>query len=376
VKICFVSDSYPPNIGGAEIVIKNIVDGVAARGINTTVITTYPNDKLKTDDKLNELNIIRFKVPKYMKRFWFLLFSLPIILRNAKDADIIHGTTYGGALPSFIAAKILKKRVVLTVHEFMGKNWFKLTNNSFNASFYYLAELILARLSFIKFVAVSLYTKERLIEFKIPEEKISLIHNGESFSKLNFTKTSKEVRRELEISESDIVFSAYGRAGISKGFEFLIDAIPSVLEDIPNSKFLLILTRDDKKLWKRITSKIQNYDRKRVIFLETQERDNLFTYLNASDVIIIPSLSEGFGYTTLEASKLNKPVIASNVGAIPEVVSGNYILIEPGSSEAIINGCLKAVKNEFLYKQPIIFNWKNSVKSYVDLYKEIINLSI
>jgi glycosyltransferase involved in cell wall biosynthesis len=51
---------------------------------------------------------------------------------------------------------------------------------------------------------------------------------------------------------------------------------------------------------------------------------------------------EGFGFTTLEACLLNKIVIASNAGSIPEVISGKHILIEPGSTVAIVKGCIQA----------------------------------
>lgn len=376
MKVCFVTDSYPPNIGGAEIVIKNLVEGAAAQGISATVITPFPNEASLTENMGKDINIVRFTVPKYMMRFWFLLYSIPLIIKHSKDADIIHGTTYGGALPAFIAGKYLMKPVVLTVHEFMGKNWFRLTGNYVSAAFYYFAELILARLSFARYAAVSEYTKERLLEFKIPPGKISLIYNGGSLPVHDIPRSSKEIRKELNINENDFVYTAYGRAGISKGFEYLVDAIPAVLNEVQNSIFLLILTKGDLKIWKRITSKIDRLDKNRVKFLGTQERQKLFDYVNASDAIIIPSLSEGFGYTTLEASKLNKCVIATNVGAIPEVISGNYILIEPGSTEALKNGCIDAFNKEFKNKPGREFNWEKSVKSYVDLYKEIINLSV
>ncbi|MCX6170081.1 MAG: glycosyltransferase family 4 protein [Ignavibacteriales bacterium] len=373
MKICFVTDSYPPNIGGAEIVIQNIVEGVAKHGIETIVITTRPNGHLSSGVQSEEKNIIRIKIPKFLSRFWFLIFSISQILRHAKDADLIHGTSYGGIMPTFIAGKLLHKPIVLTIHEFMGNNWFRFGNNYFSALFYFLAEKIFARLSFSKFVAVSNYTENILINAGIKKEKVTLIYNGESFNEIKFSKSASEIRNELGIQPNDLVFAAYGRTGLTKGFEYLVDSIPLVLNEISNAIFLLILTKDDKKIWNRITAKINRIDKKRIIFFTSLHKGKLFDYLNAADVIIIPSLSEGFGYTTLEAVKMNKNIVATKVGAIPEVISGKYIFVEPQSAEAIKSGCIKAFKNEYVYKEPIIFKWENSINSYVKLYKEIIN---
>lgn len=373
MKICFVTDSYPPNIGGAEIVIQNIVEGVIKHGIKAIVITTFPQNSFVLLPELNNSNILRIRTPNLLRRFWFLIFSIPQILKHAKDADIIHGTSYGGIMPAFISGKLLRKPIVLTVHEFMGKDWFKYTTNYFSALFYLISEKIFARLSFSKFVAVSNYTKNKLIETGIPEKKVVLIYNGESFNSNKISLSVNEAKTALGIKNDEIVFAAYGRTGLTKGFEFLVDAIPFVISKIKNSKFLLILTKGDKKIWNNIVAKIEKLDKSRILFYNSLERERLFNYLNASDVIIIPSLSEGFGYTTLEASTMKKNIVATNVGAIPEVISGNHILIEAQSAEAIRAACLMARSKEFQYKEPRSFNWENSIKSYVELYKEIIN---
>ena len=59
-------------------------------------------------------------------RYLFSLLSIPKVFNLAKDVDIIHTTTYNGAIPSRLIAKLKNKKSIITVHEVLGEKWFKL----------------------------------------------------------------------------------------------------------------------------------------------------------------------------------------------------------------------------------------------------------
>ena len=148
MKICFVTDSYPPNIGGAELAIQKIAEGVSNKNVDVLVVTTTAKDKFPFFSNAPSIRIIRIKIPNFLRRFWFLLFSIPVLPVKCKDVEIIHGTSYGGLLQSFIAAKILGKPCVATIHEFMGKRWNYFASNVFSAYLYRLSERLFAGFSF------------------------------------------------------------------------------------------------------------------------------------------------------------------------------------------------------------------------------------
>jgi D-inositol-3-phosphate glycosyltransferase len=102
-------------------------------------------------------------------------------------------------------------------------------------------------------------------------------------------------------------------------------------------------------------------------------RDLLSAYVSASDCIIIPSLSEGFGFSAREACNANKIVVASNAGSLPEVISGRHIYVEAGSDLALVEGCMKAYKGEVANAPTKNFKWEKAVRSYLELYKEILS---
>lgn len=374
MRVWYITDSYPPNIGGAEIAIQKIVEGAAENNIDVFVITSEARENFSFNSKIPKSAILRIKTPRALQRFWFLILSFFAIIKKCKDADILHGTSYGGVLQTFIAAKLLRKSCVVTIHEFMGREWNKFASNIISAYFFRVSEKIFASLSFDQFIAVSNYTKRCLVEAGVTESKITVITNGKSDIDLCKLKTKHEVRKELNIPDDKFVFAAFGRTGLTKGLEYVVDAIPEVLDRIPNAIFILILSFGDKKIWKRITNKIENLDRERILFYSSLERSRMLDYLNSSDAIIIPSLSEGFGFTTLEACMLNKIVIATNVGAIPEVISGKHILIEPASSEAILNGCINSVLGKYNNEPRKEFSWELSVNKYIKVYQEVLHL--
>jgi len=372
MKICFVTDSFPPNIGGAEFVIGKIVEGIKNRGQNYIVITTKSWSKNNFSLELDKSKLIRIPVPGFMRRFWFQIFSIPVVIIKARDCDLIHGTSYGGILPTYIASKILKKPTVITVHEFLGYSWKRILRSRFKVKIFFSIERFFARLSINKFVAVSEATRKSLINIGIHPRNSTLIYNGESNIIENISGNPTALRNAFGFNKDDFVFASYGRIGLTKGINFLIDSIPEVLDKIPNSRFLLVFSEGDRKLTKYVKEGIDRLDSRRIKFFNGLNRQKLFEYLSISNAIIIPSLTEGFGYTTLESCALGKITIATSVGAIPEVIFGNHLLIKSGSSDEIIQGCLKAYDGEVIYREKPEFIWDLTINKYLDLYKTLI----
>ena len=90
-----------------------------------------------------------------------------------------------------------------------------------------------------------------------------------------------------------------------------------------------------------------------------------------ADCVVIPSLSEGFGYTCVEACSLGKKVVASNTTSLPEVISGKGKLVEAGNPQSIAQGVIDVFNNrvdDFGIKP---FLWSTSINLYEKLYNEL-----
>jgi glycosyltransferase involved in cell wall biosynthesis len=374
MKICFVVEFYPPHIGGGEIFMQKIAEGLACGGTQCIVITSRTDGNIPRIEKKDNLKIIRIRVPSFMSRFWFTLLAIFKIVSLARDCDLIHGASYGGALPSFLSAKFLRKKCVLMVYEFMGGLWKNLEPNWLASCAYQIAERMIAHLPFDQFVAISLYTRNCLRLFGIPDQKLEIVYGGENAEILQSRKVGGVTRKELDFSIDDFIYLIYGRAGISKGVEFMVDAVPFVLKKISSAKFVFILTKSGDRTWRQIMHKFGRLPDSSYRLLPGMSREELSDYLNMADCIVIPSLSEGFGLAAVEACTLKKRVVATDAGSLPEVVSGEYVLVKPGSPEALAEGCCRAFAGDVIYSPQKVFRWEESVNRCHQIYREILGL--
>lgn len=128
-------------------------------------------------------------------------------------------------------------------------------------------------------------------------------------------------------------------------------------------------------------------------FIQTNYLDNNVKYLgkpnklalrqiyNAADILLAPSLYEGFGITLLEAMACGTPVITGSVSAMPEVVGNAGILVDPRNSQAIADEVLHLAQNPQIYHELVekglarakLFTWENTAKEIAEVYSQILH---
>jgi len=103
-----------------------------------------------------------------------------------------------------------------------------------------------------------------------------------------------------------------------------------------------------------------------------------------ADLLIYPSLVEGFGLPLLEAMSYSCPIIASNQSAIPEVVGNAGILIDPYNANEIAGAMQKLLSDRPLrselvskgFEQLKIFSWEKAAKETLEVYKKVYGQNI
>lgn len=242
------------------------------------------------------------------------LFKIYRILRKEKF-DIVHTHTSKAGLLGRLAAKLTG--VPIIIHTPHGHVFFGYFGPFKTRIFIFLEKLA----SFIsdKIVALTNREKEDYVLFKIADEdKFVVICSGvelERFKELP-SKEKQNFKKELGIQENSLIVGTVGRLVPVKGAEFLIEAAKHIIPKYPDTLF--IFTGDD---YLRHDLEKKAYElgiRENIIFLGW--RDDVARILSIYDVFVLPSLNEGMGRALVEAMALEKPIVASNVGGIPDLV--------------------------------------------------------
>jgi glycosyltransferase involved in cell wall biosynthesis len=204
-------------------------------------------------------------------------------------------------------------------------------------------------------IAISEQVKEHLVkDFKVNEEKIDVIHNGVDLEK--FTPTgghdSQPKKGPFGLSNGPVI-GIIARLSDVKGHSYLIEAMKSVLDKVPQAQLFIVGEGKMKKELMDLTRRLGI--EKNVVFYaqacDTKEA------LSAMDLFVLPSLKEGLGLALMEAMAQGLAVIGSDVGGIKTLVQNrhNGLLVPPADinalSGAIIELLADADKRQALGRQ-------------------------
>ncbi len=373
MNILFVIENYLPHIGGVEVVFRNLAEGLVKKGHSATIIT----HRLKGTAAEETINGVKVKrVSCLDSRGLFTFLAIPAAVAAARKADIVHTTTFNGFFPAWVAAKLARKPLIATIHEVWLGKWVDYGGMSrLTAPFYELFErLFIYALPFVdKYVAVSNSTRQQLL--RIGKKNSATIYNGVDYGHFNPKNYSGVAIRKRYGLEKSYVLLVYGRPGPSKGIEHAIKAMKEISERVPEARMLLMLSAD--RQYRRKYSQLQQLIRElklggKIINLQTVPHSELPKYIKAADCVIIPSLSEGFGYTAAEAAAMGKPIIASNTTSLPEVVSGKHILVKPKDSHEIASAVESMRRGKCHTTKPRKFTIEENVTNYLKAYEQLL----
>lgn len=263
----------------------------------------------------------------YLDKGKFSLSTLPALLRLIRrlEPDLLHLHGYGAGTFGRIAARLAGVPAVLHEH-FVDPHMPRYQG---------LAERVLRPLA-VHTVANCRSVKEFCVERrKIRPDTISVIYNGVPLE--DFVPPGPEEvaahRRELGVPEGASVVGFVGRLHEQKGIEFLIQAAPTILEAHPDTRFVIV---GDGALWRELhTMAAELGIADKVLF--TGFRAEVRALLSTFDVIVIPSLYEGTTLTVFEAMALSKPIVATPVDGLGEVlVDGRTALLIPPRDAAAV----------------------------------------
>lgn len=345
--ILLVVDHFYPYVGGNETLYWDVSRGLVRAGHRVTVVTRR-DAGMPPRETLEGVEVYRVATPNVAQRLFFMLLALPVLWRLSRQADVVHAVVYGSAVPAWFIAKLRGRPFVLTVHEVFGPKWRLLTGvSSLAAAMLRAFEWLLLRLPGTHYTCGARFTADRIHMFGcVPRERISVIPYVVDY---DFWKSgrfeARDLRRELKLPEDAFVYLYYGRPGPSKGVDVLIDAAATIAKSLPHSHLILLLGREPADRYTAIQRQIAKLNLARhVTVLDPVPRTELPTYLLAADCIVIPSHSEGFGYSAVEAATIGCRVVSTSGHAVEEVLPGEVDLVPPADPQMLAEMLLQIAK--------------------------------
>lgn len=320
--------------------------GEYVNGGIATYLRTLLSGLRKYDDVENYLLISEYKSQqgwesvakkvfyyKYKRSIFNIFSAIKQIHTVIEDVnpDIIHvHSTWAGL---FVRLPYLfRKRKTKIIYQSHG--WaFLMDTSNYKKNIYALVEKILS-IPTDRIINISNYEQNQAVKYGLNKNKMVMIYNGveDKISKSNL---------KLNWDENKINLLFVGRLDRQKGLDLFLDVYDKM--KLENMHLYVIGTSVlDDNLPKST---------KHVTYLGWVDNKNIDAYYQACDVVIMPSRWEGFGLVAVEAMRNLKPVIASNVGALPELIKNN------------INGYVFDIKDDKILKKILLSINKNDLQN-------------
>lgn len=267
--------------------------------------------------------------------------------------DIVHAHTPRKLFAEFVAlCKLFNRRRLPYVVSV------RLVNTSLPTPMRWFSNLYLKTVEKFVFkhaeaVVVQTEANKRFLErnCKITPAKVRIIPNAVDTILFDPDRYNQDnVRRKYEVGEAKTVVFA-GRLTTQKGLEHLFRAALLVKRDMPCIKFVIAGTGPQEQYLKALNRSLGIEGN--VKFLGEVYHDMMPEIHSLADIFVLPSLSESFPNVMLEAMAMRKPVVATRVGVIPEILENRKtaILVQPANPEELAKAILEVLTDKNLARE-------------------------
>lgn len=353
-----------------DVYAEGLVSGLRAVRPDWEIVELFPYPI----DRKSRSSLVR--VRKYYERFWN--FPRSVTLQNT---DIVHIVEAAEAHMVYWLRKTAK-RTVVTCHDLI--NYFYSDNRAASVQLPLVShQMWLHAIRGMRYadrvVAVSAATARDTVQIlNLEPDRISVVPNAveAGFQPLPANQV-QSIRQKYGIQPGTFCLLNVGSDHRRKNILNILQSLAVLQQAGVSFVFWKVgsdFTVEQQEL-------IQHLQLQQVVrYWGKPDRATLVELYNAADVLVSPSLFEGFGMTLLEAMACGTPVITSNVSSMPEVVGDSGMLVDPNSSQAIAHAVLDLYKNPPLYTDLVEkgltrvkpFTWQNTAEQVATIYEKLL----
>lgn len=371
-RILMLNCEFPPIGGGAANMNWYFLKEAANRGdIEIDLVTSGVNHSSINHDFGTNIRVWKLNVWKKNLHHWTLREMFTYLWRgyflarkliSEHQYDLVHAI-FG--FPSGLIAYLIRKKVPYVVS--MRGSDVPYFNSRFSISYKVMTPLIkLIWKSAIGLTSNSEGLKQLALESK-PNIDIKVIPNGVDLNE--FSPNVSETGPGLKIL-------TVARLIERKGIEYLIDAVSKLKMRIPELSLTIVGSGNLKSILEE--QAIEKINSDSIRFLGEVPHNELAAIYSSHDIFVLPSFNEGMSNALLEAMASGLPIITTLTGGTKELLNGNAVLIEKGSSESILEALNSIIYDtEKLVRMKGLsversrrFSWSKTTQEYIDFYNE------
>lgn len=304
-RVLIFSLAYFPNVGGAEIAIKEITDRLPE--FEFDLISKRFDTASKSSEKIGNVYVHRINSSKLFFPINAFLFGRKLHKRNKYDGIWGMMAAHAGAAAMFFKYSFPKVPYVLTLQEGISLDYIKKLMRPISPLFkkiFLKADVIQVISNYLGGFAKSMGYKGRVVV--VPNGV-----DGKLFGAVSAPDKMAKLEERLSKKEGDVMLVTTSRLVEKNAIDDVLKALPLLP---PNVKFLIVGTGPDDLLLKNLAKNLKLEGR--VKFAGHVKYEDVPLYLHASDIFIRPSLTEGMGNSFIEAMAAGLPVIATPAGGI------------------------------------------------------------
>ncbi|MBD3313863.1 glycosyltransferase [Candidatus Woesearchaeota archaeon] len=284
-------------------------------------------------------------------------------IAESEDFDVIHCHDWLTFQAGIKAKEISKKPLVIHVH---ATEFDRTGGNAINEHVYKLEKEGMEKAD--RIITVSNYTKKMVVEkYGISPSKIDVVHNAVEFNESRFNS---------KISGNDKIVLFLGRLTLQKGPDYFLYAAKRVIDIYPDVKFIVAGSGDMEPFMIEKAAELGIADRMLFAgFLKGADVDKAY---QMADLYVMPSVSEPFGITPLEALRNNVPVIISRQSGVSEILE-NALKVDFWDIDDIANKIINVLHYSELKDELSLngsrevrrFNWNTPAEKCIGVYNKL-----
>ena len=376
ITILYLIDTYLPRldqlaVGGTEKQLSLLASSLNPDIFRPIVVQLSSHPSQKTTETIGNVKLFHFPTRKIYSLHGLNQIRKLVNLAKDEQVDIIHTFFEKSEVMGWLVKRMAGIPVWITSRRDLGFKRKEIYNKIFRISSRDCNKCV-ANCSAVK--------EQTLKKERLPEEKVEVIYNGMDFTPYQKSYNGNTFRKEIGTNDHTSLVGMIANFNFEiKGHQFFIEAAKRILEKVSNVEFLLVGDGALRQRFEKLSEELGV--RQKIHFLG--KRSDIPVILSSLNVSILCSTNEGFSNVILESMAAGKPVVATNVGGSPEMVTDgvNGYIVPPADSNSLANAIINLLhepnKAEEMGKagRKIVqekFTTEAMTKQYEKLYKELI----